>query len=149
VTTLRRAAAAPSARRIARFVEKPDLATAQAYLDDGSYLWNSGLFMMRASVWLAAIGNLPRRHSGGLPSGLGAGSRDGEFLRVGKDAFAACPSDSIDYAVMERIARRRHAGRPAPGVVIPLQAGWSDVGAWDALWEVLPKDDDGNVARAT
>ncbi len=77
------------------------------------------------------------------------GSTDGEFVRVGKDAFTACPSDSIDYAVMERLAGQTGAapvGLPV-GVVIPLSAGWSDVGAWEALWNVLPKDADGNVAQ--
>ena len=133
------------ARRIARFVEKPDLATAQAYLDDGSYFWNSGLFMMRASVWLSAIGNCRRDVLDACRVAWDQGSVDGEFLRVDADAFAACPKDSIDYAVMERIA----GGETAlpPGVVIPLAAGWSDIGAWDALWEVLPKDDRGNVVQ--
>jgi mannose-1-phosphate guanylyltransferase/mannose-6-phosphate isomerase len=133
---------------IARFVEKPDLATAQAYLDDGSYLWNSGLFMMRASVWLAAIGVCRADILTACRVAWNEGSVDGGFLRVGKDAFAACPGDSIDYAVMERIAADGVGGGALPpGVVIPLAAGWSDVGAWDALWEVLPKDGDGNVAQ--
>lgn len=133
------------ASSIARFVEKPDLATAQGYLDDGSYFWNSGLFMMRASVWLAAIKVCRDDILSACRAAWDKGSVDGEFLRVDADAFALCPKDSIDYAVMERIA----AGEAAlpPGVVIPLAAGWSDVGAWDALWEVLPKDDQGNVVQ--
>ena len=134
-----------SACRIARFVEKPDLATAQGYLDAGTYLWNSGLFMMRASVWLSAIGVCRDDILSACRTAWAQGSADGAFLRVGKDAFAQCPADSIDYAVMERIA----AGAltlPA-GVVIPLAAGWSDVGAWDALWKVLAKDSAGNVAQ--
>ena len=134
-----------SACRIARFVEKPDLATAQGYLDAGSYLWNSGLFMMRASVWLSAIGACRDDILSACRTAWAQGSADGSFLRVGKDAFAQCPADSIDYAVMEHIA----AGAltlPA-GVVIPLAAGWSDVGAWDALWKVLAKDSEGNVAQ--
>jgi mannose-1-phosphate guanylyltransferase/mannose-6-phosphate isomerase len=141
------------ARRIARFVEKPNLATAQMYLDDGSYLWNSGLFMMRASVWLAAIGACRADILTACRTAWDQGATDGVFLRVDKDAFAACPSDSIDYAVMERIAAGGNNGdssdsRTLPaGVVIPLAAGWSDVGAWDALWDVLPKDGDGNVAQ--
>ncbi len=133
------------AARIARFVEKPDLATAQTYLDDGSYSWNSGLFMMRASVWLAAIGACRADILAACRTAWEQGSADGEFLRVGKEAFGQCPADSIDYAVMERIAAGELA-LPA-GVVIPLSAGWSDVGAWDALWKVLPKDGDGNVAQ--
>lgn len=145
--------AAPStARLITRFVEKPDLATARAYLDEGTYLWNSGLFMMRASVWVAAMNACRPDIVLACQAALAQGSTDGEFVRVGKDAFASCPSDSIDYAVMERIAASApgfHPGAPTlpPGVVIPLSAGWSDVGAWDALWQVLPKDDDGNVSQ--
>ena len=130
---------------IARFVEKPDLATAQSYLDAGTYLWNSGLFMMRASVWLAAIGVCRADILAACHTAWDAGSVDGCFLRVGKEAFGQCPKDSIDYAVMERIAAL-DAGLPR-GVVIPLAAGWSDVGAWDALWKVLPKDSDGNVLQ--
>ena len=133
------------ARAIARFVEKPDLATAQAYLDEGSYLWNSGLFMMRASVWLSAIDACREDILSACQTAWAQGAADGEFLRVGKDAFAQCPSDSIDYAVMERIAAGE--GALPSGVVLPLSAGWSDVGAWDALWKVLPKDALGNVAQ--
>lgn len=133
------------ARAIARFVEKPDLATAQVYLDDGSYYWNSGLFMMRASVWLAAIKICRGDILAACVAAWEQGSVDGEFLRLDKDAFAQCPKDSIDYAVMERLASSKD--RLPPGVVIPLSAGWSDVGAWDALWEVLPKNEDGNVIQ--
>lgn len=130
---------------IARFVEKPDEATAQRYLDDGSYFWNSGLFVLRASVWLAAIARCRPDILDACRIAWERGSVDGDFLRVDAELFAACPKDSIDYAVMERIA----AGDAAlpPGVVIPLAAGWSDVGAWDALWDVLPKDVDGNVVQ--
>lgn len=139
------------ARRIARFVEKPDLATAQAYLAQGGYLWNSGLFMVRASVWLAALHTCRPDILAACQAAWEAGKTDGEFVRVGQEAFCQCPSDSIDYAVMERIAAAQ--GGPAPGgplpagVVIPLSAGWSDVGAWEALWQVLPKDGHGNVAQ--
>ena len=133
------------ARTIARFVEKPDLATAQVYLDDGSYYWNSGLFMMRASVWVAAIEICRGDILAACVAAWEQGSVDGEFLRVDKDAFAQCPKDSIDYAVMERLASSKDT--LPPGVVIPLSAGWSDVGAWDALWEVLPKNEDGNVIQ--
>jgi mannose-1-phosphate guanylyltransferase/mannose-6-phosphate isomerase len=130
---------------ISRFVEKPDLATAQSYLDAGTYSWNSGLFMVKASVWLAAMAVCRADILASCQRAWDAGKTDGEFVRVGKELFSACPSDSIDYAVMERIASGQ-AGLP-PGVVIPLAAGWSDVGAWDALWQVLPKDDQGNVAQ--
>ena len=134
-----------NACKIGRFVEKPDLATAQSYVDAGTYLWNSGLFMMRASIWLSAIGACRADILAACREAWEHGSVDGEFLRVNTAAFANCPKDSIDYAVMEHIA----AGRlDLPlGVVIPLSAGWSDVGAWDALWKVLPKDGDGNVVQ--
>lgn len=137
-----------SAQLIARFVEKPDQATAQAYLDAGNYSWNSGLFMMRASVWLTAMAQCRPDILVACQAAWDARRVDGEFIRVDKDAFARCPTDSIDYAVMERIAM---AAAPVPtlppGVVLPLNAGWSDVGAWDALWQVLPKDIHGNVAQ--
>ena len=131
--------------KIARFVEKPDLSTAQSYLDAGSYLWTSGLFMMRASVWLSAIGTCRPDILEACRMAWAQGSVDGAFLRVGKNAFAQCPADSIDYAVMERIAGGE-VDLP-DGMVIPLSVGWSDVGAWNALWEVLPKDDQGNVLQ--
>ncbi len=145
-------AAQSEAHLIARFVEKPDLATAQGYLKEGSYLWNSGLFMMRASVWLAAMAACRPDILKVCQDAWALGSADGDFVRVGKEAFAACPSDSIDYAVMERIAKQTSTGGEKAavlptGVVIPLTAGWSDVGAWDALWQVLPKDVNGNVAQ--
>ncbi len=136
------------AQRIARFVEKPDLATAQSYLDAGTYLWNSGIFMVRASVWLAAIKTCRPDIAAACDTAWAQGQTDGEFTRVGKDAFAQCPSDSIDYAVMERLAGYGTQDATLPvGVVIPLRAGWSDVGSWDALWQVLPKDAHGNVAQ--
>jgi mannose-1-phosphate guanylyltransferase/mannose-6-phosphate isomerase len=133
--------------KIARFVEKPDLATAQSYLADGSYLWNSGLFMMPASLWLKAIGICRADILAACRTAWEQGSTDGSFLRVGKEAFARCPADSIDYAVMERIAASTVEADLPAGLVIPLAAGWSDVGAWDALWKVLPKDGDGNIAQ--
>lgn len=137
-----------NARLIARFVEKPDFATAQKYLDDASYLWNSGLFMMHANVWLTAIGVCRPDILAACKMASDQGSVDGNFVRMGKEAFANCPPDSIDYAVMERIATESHAASVLPvGVVIPLAAGWSDVGAWDALWKVLPKDASGNVIQ--
>ena len=131
--------------RIARFVEKPDVATAQAYLDAGFYFWNSGLFMLRASVWLSAIGFCREDILVACRKAWDQGSIDGDFLRVNKEAFVQCPSDSIDYAVMERLAAGE-ALLPI-GVVIPLSAGWSDIGAWDSLWDVLPKDHQGNVSQ--
>jgi len=136
-----------SACRVARFVEKPDQATAQAYLDAGHYLWNSGLFMLRASVWLSALGQCRADILAACQSAWAAGQTDGEFVRVEPALFAQCPSDSIDYAVMERIAANSQNAALPPAVVLPLCAGWSDVGAWDALWQVLPKDARGNVSQ--
>lgn len=133
------------ARRIRRFVEKPDLVTARTYLDSGSYFWNSGLFMMRASVWLSAIDSCRPDILMACRAAWDRGSVDGDFLRVNKEAILQCPSDSIDYAVMERIADDDNS-LPV-GAFIPLSAGWSDVGAWDSLWHVLPKDSQGNVAE--
>ena len=127
-------------REISAFVEKPDATTAKRYVASGEYLWNSGIFIMRASVWLAQLGALRPDIMEACRAAYAARSPDREFLRVGADAFAACPADSIDYAVMEKLP----AGL---GVVIPLAAGWSDVGAWDALWKLGGKDADGNVLR--
>jgi mannose-1-phosphate guanylyltransferase / mannose-6-phosphate isomerase len=136
------------ARLIARFVEKPDLQTAQSYLDAGTYLWNSGIFMMKASVWLAAIGHFRADILSACVAAFDKGSTDGEFVRVDAALFSQCPSDSIDYAVMEKLtANLAGTAKLPPGVVIPLAAGWSDVGSWDALWQVLPKDSDGNVPQ--
>ena len=137
------------ARLIARFVEKPDLQTAQGYLDAGTYLWNSGIFMMKASVWLHTIAQCRGDILSACTAAFDKGSTDGEFVRVDASLFSQCPSDSIDYAVMERLAAAStsNATELPPGVVIPLAAGWSDVGSWDALWQVLPKDSAGNVPQ--
>ena len=127
-------------REIRAFVEKPDSATAERYVAAGEYLWNAGIFMMRASVWVAQLGVMRPDMLEACRAAYAARSLDRDFLRVGAEAFAACPADSIDYAVMEKLPA-------AQGVVIPLAAGWSDVGAWDALWQIGAKDSDGNVLR--
>ena len=103
--------------------------------------------MVRASVWLSALKLCRPDILSACDTAWAAGKSDGEFVRVGKDAFAACPSDSIDYAVMERIAKPDADAALPAGVVIPLSAGWSDVGAWEALWKALPKDSNGNVSQ--
>ena len=131
--------------RLARFVEKPKREVAETYVDSGEYLWNSGLFVMRASVWLAALEACRPDILAACRQALAEGSTDGDFVRVAREVFAACPADSIDYAVMERLTTGQ-GGLPA-SAVIPLSAGWSDVGAWDALWKVLPKCERGNAAR--
>ena len=122
------------------FVEKPDAATAERYVAGGEHLWNSGIFMMRASVWVAQLAALQPAMLAACRAAFAKRSRDQDFLRIGADEFAACPADSIDYAVMEKLA----AGM---GVVIPYAADWSDVGAWDALWDIGPKDSQRNVLR--
>ena len=133
------------ARTLDRFVEKPDAATAEAYLASGDYLWNAGIFMMKASVALALLKRFRPDIEAASRTAFECGAADHDFYRIDKAAFSACPSDSIDYAIMEPLA----AGEPrvAPAVVVPLDAGWSDVGAWDALWQVAAKDADGNVSR--
>lgn len=142
---IRRGAAVDGAYRIDRFVEKPDAATAQTYLDSGDYLWNSGLFMMRASVWLRAIDHFQPAMAQACRRAFDGGQQDHDFYRIEKAAFEACPADSIDYAVMEKLADAAELG--IEGRIIPLDAGWSDVGAWDALWDVSEKDAAGNVTR--
>jgi mannose-1-phosphate guanylyltransferase/mannose-6-phosphate isomerase len=126
------------------FVEKPDAATAEACCRDHSFLWNAGIVAVRASVWIDAIGNFRRDILTACERAYRAGLRDGAFLRVDARAFAACPADSIDYAVLERLSPSAHA---LEAFVVRMDAGWSDVGAWDALWQVEPKDALGNVAR--
>jgi mannose-1-phosphate guanylyltransferase / mannose-6-phosphate isomerase len=118
------------------FVEKPDAATAAEYFASGQYLWNAGIFAMRASVWLDAIGEFRPDIFRACERAYRQGKRDGTFYRVDAAAFGECPSDSIDYAVMEKIS---------DAMVVRLEAGWSDVGAWDALWDIEEKNADGNV----
>jgi mannose-1-phosphate guanylyltransferase/mannose-6-phosphate isomerase len=138
-------AADSGAFALAAFAEKPDRATAQRYLDSGDYYWNSGLFVVRASVWLAAIAACRADIAAACRTALADCAGDGDFVRIAREAFVACPADSIDYAVMEKIT----AGTPGlpAAAVIPLTAGWSDVGSWDSLWQVLEKDASGNAWR--
>ena len=120
------------------FVEKPDVATARAYLDSGEFLWNSGIFMMTAARWLEEIRRFRPDIADACVAASQAGKRDMDFFRIDKEAFGRCPSESIDYAVMEKTDN---------AVVIPLDAGWSDIGAWSSLWEVSQRDADGNVQQ--
>lgn len=133
------------AANIVQFVEKPDFNTAEAYLAEGNYLWNSGLFMMRASVWLDALAICRPEILDTVKQAWQAKSVDGDFSRIDNAIFSSCPSESIDYAVMEYVASAR-AGLPE-GVVVPLDAGWSDIGAWDSFWKVLPQDKAKNAQR--
>lgn len=142
---IQRGAQIDGAHAIARFVEKPDAVTAQAYIDSGDYLWNSGLFMMRASVWLRAIERFQPAMGKACRDAFDGGKQDNDFYRIDKAAFEACPSDSIDYVVMEKLADTPDLG--IEGRILPLSVGWSDVGAWDALWQVSEKDGAGNVTR--
>ena len=125
---------------VSRFVEKPDAATAAQYLVDGHYSWNAGIFVLRASVWMAALERFRPDIASANRAAWAARSSDARFVRPGKTQFAAVPSESVDYAVMER----------CPGV-LPigmevLDAGWNDLGAWEAVWQVAPKDAQGNAA---
>ena len=133
-----------SAYRLHAFVEKPDLETARRYLASEEYLWNSGIFMLRASVWLELIGRFRGDILAAVESAIAEGHHDGNFLRLDAEQFKACPSDSIDYAVMERLSGDE-AVVEHPALVLPLSVGWSDVGAWSALWDVREQDEAGNV----
>jgi mannose-1-phosphate guanylyltransferase/mannose-6-phosphate isomerase len=125
---------------IAQFVEKPDLATAQMYLESGQYYWNSGMFLLPAQHYLDEL----KHYAPGLMQAAQRAFEDSyidverDFVRLDNAAFSACPSDSIDYAVMEQTAA---------AAVVPLDAGWSDIGAWAALWELGEQDAAGNVCR--
>ena len=133
---IRRGAGPGPAFSVAKFVEKPDSATARGYVESGEYYWNSGMFMFRASAYLAELGRYAPAMLAACRAALAAAGRDLDFLRLPAQEFASCPSDSIDYAVMERTDR---------AVVVPLAAGWSDVGSWAALADALPRDAEGNV----
>lgn len=125
---------------VRRFVEKPDAITARQYLADGCYYWNAGMFVLKASVWLKAIENFRPDIASATRLAWVGRSTDVAFVRPSKTEFAAIPSDSIDYAVMERCP-----GSSYPIRMVPLDAGWSDLGAWDAVWGVSTKDGQGNA----
>ncbi|TDF81203.1 mannose-1-phosphate guanylyltransferase/mannose-6-phosphate isomerase [Pseudomonas sp. H9] len=123
---------------VSRFIEKPDLATAKTYLATGRYLWNSGMFMFRASRYLQELERFAPTILDACQKSFAKVEQDMHFTRVDADAFSSCPENSIDYAVMEHTA---------DAVMIPLDAGWSDIGSWSALWEVNNKDSLGNVLK--
>jgi mannose-1-phosphate guanylyltransferase/mannose-6-phosphate isomerase len=125
---------------VQRFVEKPDAATAQAYMTEGGYYWNAGMFVLKASVWLKAIGQFRPDILQATQAAWGKHTADNQFVRPGKAEFAAIPSESVDYAVMEHCPGSKFLIK-----MVPLDAGWSDLGAWDAVWNVLPKDAAGNA----
>ena len=126
----------PAPARIQRFVEKPDKTTAEGYVASGDYFWNSGMFMFRASRFLEELGKFAPDMLEAAKAAYGKAVHDMDFIRLDAEAFSQSPSDSIDYAVMEHTQN---------GVVIPLDAGWDDVGSWSALWEIGEKDAAGNV----
>lgn len=123
---------------VAGFVEKPDAQTARSYLESGDYYWNSGMFMVKASLYLAELERFDPAMLNACRDAHRSLTRDLDFLRLDGHAFAACRNDSIDYAVMEKTAQ---------AVVVPLDAGWSDVGSWLALWETGPATAEGNVIQ--
>jgi mannose-1-phosphate guanylyltransferase/mannose-6-phosphate isomerase len=133
-----KAASGDGVRAVERFVEKPDLANAERYVASGDYLWNSGMFLFRASRYLQEL----ERHRPDILAAcrmaVASAQRDADFLRLDRAAFIACPSDSIDYAVMEKTDAAR---------VLAVDAGWNDVGSWAALWDVAEHDGDGNASH--
>jgi mannose-1-phosphate guanylyltransferase/mannose-6-phosphate isomerase len=135
-----RSEAGDGAARVLQFVEKPDLATAERYLADGGYQWNSGLFVVKASVWLQALEQFRSDILAATRSAWQTRAVDGAFVRPGKAEFEAVPAESVDYAVMERCPGSAFDIR-----MVPLDAGWSDLGAWDAVWQTARKDGDGNA----
>jgi mannose-1-phosphate guanylyltransferase/mannose-6-phosphate isomerase len=129
------------AAKVAQFVEKPDLLTAQRYLAEGDYSWNSGMFVLRASVWLKALQSFRPDIAQATRAAWAVRATDARFVRPGKAEFEAVPSESVDYAVMERCP-----GSDFDIRMVPLAAGWNDLGAWDAVWQVTDKDAQGNSA---
>ena len=130
--------------KLREFVEKPDQSTARKYVNSGQYLWNSGIFMMKASAWLRELSAARPDILQACESAFAGAQVDRDFIRLQRDAFEACPSESIDYAVMEGLGVRTR-GDDSPAVVVALNAEWSDIGAWSALWEIGAKDGSANV----
>jgi mannose-1-phosphate guanylyltransferase/mannose-6-phosphate isomerase len=126
------------AYRVAEFVEKPNLETAEKYLASGDFAWNSGMFLFKAGRYLEELKAHRPDILAACQEAMAQASVDADFVRPDKDAFLNCPDDSIDYAVMEKTS---------DAVVVPMDCGWSDVGSWSALWEVSPKDGNGNALR--
>lgn len=125
---------------VKRFVEKPDANTAQTYLNEVGYYWNAGMFVLKASVWLKALVQFRPDILQATQTAWDKRSADNQFVRPGKAEFAAIPSESVEYAAIEQCP-----GSNFPIKMVPLDAGWNNLGAWDAVWNVLPKDEDGNT----
>ncbi|WP_193754360.1 mannose-1-phosphate guanylyltransferase/mannose-6-phosphate isomerase [Microbulbifer sp. Q7] len=124
--------------KVAEFVEKPDLPTAEQYLASGEYNWNSGMFLFRASRYLEELAQHHPQMLEACRAAFAGAVRDLDFTRIDGDAFSRCPADSVDYAVMEKTES---------AAVVPMQAGWSDVGSWSALWELAERDESDNLLR--
>ena len=118
------------------FVEKPDEDTARSYLEEGNYYWNSGMFMFKASKYLDELKTYNPEMYTSTELSLASALTDMDFTRLDRDAFSKCPSDSIDYAVMEKTN---------DAALIPVDIGWNDIGSWSALWDVGTSDESGNV----
>ncbi|HUJ85358.1 MAG TPA: mannose-1-phosphate guanylyltransferase/mannose-6-phosphate isomerase, partial [Burkholderiales bacterium] len=129
-------AGCPGARRIRRFVEKPDAAAARGFIEQGGFYWNSGMFLFRAARYLEELARQRPQMLAAVERALAGKTSDLDFVRLEAAAFAACPAESVDYAVMEHTA---------DGAMVEGDFGWSDVGSWSSLWEIGAKDADGNV----
>lgn len=127
--------------KVSKFAEKPDLETAQTYLAAGDFCWNGGMFVVRASIWLAALGHFSPDIFSATEAAFSTRTQDNPFIRPDPKKFAAIPSESVDYAVIEKCP-----GSAFPIKMVSLDAGWNDLGAWDAVWQVGAKDAQGNVA---
>lgn len=130
-----------SAFIVNEFVEKPDLETAQQYLESGQFYWNSGMFIFKASQYIKELEKFAPSILEACEQSMAASESDLEFIRVDKELFKTCPDDSIDYAVMEPLTAQKNNNV----IVVPMDAGWSDVGSWSALWDVSVKDSQNNV----
>lgn len=129
---------APGVIAVERFVEKPDLETARSYIEDGGYFWNSGMFLFRCNRFIEELQKYSPEIHDACQLALARSADDHGALKIDSNMFERCPSDSIDYAVLEKTEA---------ACVVPLRAGWTDVGSWSALWEVQGKDPAGNVTR--
>ncbi len=127
---------AGKASQVEKFVEKPELEKAQAYLDSGEYFWNSGMFMFKAATFMAELGKYEPEMAANVKSAYGTQQKDLDFMRIDKEAFSACKSESVDYAVMENTSN---------AAVVPLASDWNDVGSWHALWESSQQDENNNA----
>ena len=127
---------------VAKFVEKPDLETALVYLDSGDYSWNGGMFVVRASVWIKALNTFRKDILAATENAFNQSTVDQHFIRPNNQLFVEIPSESVDYALIEKCP-----GSEFEIKVIPLDAGWNDLGAWDAVWQVGEKDENGNLIQ--